>query len=62
MLLFAIATMFMRNQVRPIRRLSAAVDNFGKGRDVPNFKPEGATEFGLQPQRSNACGGASAMR
>ncbi|RZO38990.1 MAG: HAMP domain-containing protein [Rhodospirillaceae bacterium] len=47
MLLFAIATMFMRNQVRPIRRLSAAVDNFGKGRDVPNFKPEGATEIRL---------------
>lgn len=45
LLLFAIATMFMRNQVRPIRRLSAAVDNFGKGRDVPNFKPEGATEI-----------------
>lgn len=45
LLLFAIATMFMRNQVRPIRRLSAAVENFGKGRDVPNFKPEGATEI-----------------
>jgi len=45
LLLFAIATIFMRNQVRPIRRLSAAVDNFGKGRDVPNFKPEGATEI-----------------
>jgi len=45
LLLFAIATMFMRNQVRPIRRLSAAVEDFGKGRDVPNFKPEGATEI-----------------
>ena len=45
LLLFAIATMFMRNQVRPIRRLSAAVDSFGKGRDVPGFKPEGATEI-----------------
>jgi two-component system osmolarity sensor histidine kinase EnvZ len=45
LLLFAIATMFMRNQVRPIRRLAAAVDNFGKGRDVPDFKPEGATEI-----------------
>jgi len=44
-LLFAIATMFMKNQVRPIRRLAAAVDNFGKGRDVPGFKPEGATEI-----------------
>jgi two-component system, OmpR family, osmolarity sensor histidine kinase EnvZ len=45
LLLFAIATMFMRNQVRPIRRLAAAVDNFGKGRDVPDFRPEGATEI-----------------
>jgi len=45
LLLFAIATMFMRNQVRPIRRLANAVDNFGKGREVPGFKPEGATEI-----------------
>lgn len=45
LLLFAIATMFMRNQVRPIRRLAAAVDNFGKGRNVPDFRPEGATEI-----------------
>ncbi len=27
-----------------IRRLAAAADSFGKGRDVPNFRPEGATE------------------
>ena len=45
LLLFAIATVFMRNQVRPIRRLARAVDAFGKGRDVPDFKPEGATEI-----------------
>ena len=45
LLLFAIATVFMRNQVRPIRRLAKAVDAFGKGRDVPDFKPEGATEI-----------------
>jgi len=45
MLLFAIATIFMRNQVRPIQRLSAAVDNFGKGREDSNFKPEGSTEI-----------------
>jgi two-component system osmolarity sensor histidine kinase EnvZ len=35
----------MRNQVKPIRRLAAAVDNFGKGRDVPDFRPEGAMEI-----------------
>lgn len=45
LLLFAIATVFMRNQVRPIIRLTRAVDAFGKGRDVPDFKPEGATEI-----------------
>jgi two-component system osmolarity sensor histidine kinase EnvZ len=33
--LFAGATVFMRNQVRPIRQLAAAADAFGKGRDVP---------------------------
>jgi two-component system osmolarity sensor histidine kinase EnvZ len=45
LVLFAVAMMFMRNQVRPIRRLARAVDNFGKGRDVPDFKPEGANEI-----------------
>ncbi len=45
MVLFAVATIFMRNQVRPIRRLAAAVDSFGKGREVPDFKPEGAIEI-----------------
>lgn len=44
MILFAVATIFMRNQVKPIRRLAVAADNFGKGRDAPRFKPEGATE------------------
>jgi two-component system osmolarity sensor histidine kinase EnvZ len=45
MVLFAIASIFMRNQVRPIRRLAAAAADFGKGRDVPDIKPEGATEI-----------------
>ncbi|MAY66095.1 MAG: two-component sensor histidine kinase [Rhodospirillaceae bacterium] len=44
LILFGVATIFMRNQVKPIRRLARAADNFGKGRDVSNFKPEGATE------------------
>lgn len=44
LLLFGIATLFMRNQVRAVRRLAAAADSFGKGRDVPDFHPEGATE------------------
>ncbi len=44
LILFAVATLFMRNQVSPIRRLANAAENFGKGRDTPNFKPSGATE------------------
>ena len=44
LILFGVATVFMRNQVKPIRRLAIAADYFGKGRDVPSFKPEGATE------------------
>jgi two-component system osmolarity sensor histidine kinase EnvZ len=44
LILFGVATIFMRNQVKPIRRLARAAENFGKGRDVSNFKPEGATE------------------
>ena len=44
LILFVVATIFMRNQVKPISRLAVAADNFGKGRDVSGFKPEGATE------------------
>jgi len=44
LLLFSVAMVFMRNQVRPIRRLARAADDFGKGRDSPRFKPEGAAE------------------
>ena len=41
---YGIAVVFMRNQVRPIRRLAVAADHFGRGVPVPGFKPEGATE------------------
>ncbi|OHC73383.1 MAG: two-component sensor histidine kinase [Rhodospirillales bacterium RIFCSPLOWO2_12_FULL_58_28] len=44
MILFGVATIFMRNQVKPIRRLALAADDFGMGRDTLNFKPEGASE------------------
>ena len=44
LVLLSIASVFMRNQVRSLQRLAAAADSLGKGRDVPNFKPEGATE------------------
>lgn len=44
LLLFGVATIFMSNQVRSVRRLAIAAESFGKGRDAPWFKPEGATE------------------
>jgi two-component system osmolarity sensor histidine kinase EnvZ len=44
LLFFGIAAIFMRNQVRPIRRLARAAENFGKGRDVDEFPGGGATE------------------
>lgn len=47
MLLFGVAMIFMRNQVRPISRLARAANDFGMGRDSPKFKPEGASEVRL---------------
>src|SRR3546814_13775510 len=44
LVLFTIAIVFMRNQIRPIRRLAMAARAFGLGRDVTGFKPEGAAE------------------
>jgi two-component system osmolarity sensor histidine kinase EnvZ len=43
-LLFGIAALFMRNQVRAIRRLAAAAEAFGVGRDTGPIKAEGASE------------------
>lgn len=42
--LFSIAILFMRNQIRPILRLAVAAEKLGKGQEVPDFKPVGATE------------------
>lgn len=44
LVLFTIAVIFMRNQIRPIHRLAIAAERLGMGRDIPNFKPEGARE------------------
>ncbi len=43
--LLAVAIIFLRDQIRPILALTDAVDNFGKGRPVPDFKPRGAREI-----------------
>lgn len=42
-IILAIATSFLRNQIRPILRLAHAAEEFGKGRDV-QFSPRGARE------------------
>ncbi len=43
LLMTAIAFVFLRNQLRPIRRLARAAEAFGKGRVVP-YRPVGALE------------------
>lgn len=44
LVLFGIAALFLRNQVRAIRRLADAAEAFGMGRDTEAIKPEGAAE------------------
>lgn len=43
-LVLIIATLFLRNQIRPIRQLAKAAEQFGLGHDAPNFRPCGASE------------------
>ena len=43
LVIIAIATSFLRNQIRPILRLARAAEEFGKGREVA-FSPRGARE------------------
>lgn len=43
LLMTGIATVFLRNQLRPIRRLAEAAEEYGKGRMVP-YRPSGASE------------------
>lgn len=45
LLLLMVAIFFLTRQLRPIRRLAWAADNFGKGRDVGDFKLAGPTEI-----------------
>lgn len=44
LILFAIAVFFMRNQIRPIKKLATMAERMGKGQDLTDFKPEGARE------------------
>lgn len=43
LLMTVIATIFLRNQMRPIRRLARVAEAYGRGRVLP-YRPSGATE------------------
>lgn len=43
-LFLIIALLFLRNQIRPLRRLSSVMDHFGKGQKVEFLRPSGASE------------------
>src|SRR5207249_7668963 len=44
LVLLSVAALFLRNQVKSLRRLAAAAEGFGKGRPVTFSKIEGALE------------------
>lgn len=44
LILSVIAVIFMRNQVRPVRKLAYVAEQFGKGIDTPRYRPSGARE------------------
>lgn len=45
LILLATAFGFLRNQLRSILRLTDAAKAYGRGRDIPDFRPSGATEI-----------------
>ena len=52
LVLLLIAFVFMKNQIRPIRKLAIAATDFGKGLDT-ELKPEGASEIRIAGQAFN---------
>jgi len=49
-LLSLVSIFFIRNQARPIVQLADAADAFGKGQDISDYKPSGASEVRLAGQ------------
>lgn len=49
-LLTFVSVLFIRNQARPISALADAADAFGKGQDISDYKPSGASEVRLAGQ------------
>lgn len=43
-ILTLVSILFIRNQAKPIRELADAADAYGKGQDLSNYKPSGASE------------------
>ncbi|MDX6750502.1 ATP-binding protein [Geminicoccaceae bacterium 1502E] len=43
--LLLVAIYFLRLQIRPIRKLARAMESFGKGRDIGDYRPQGAQEI-----------------
>ncbi len=46
-ILIIISFLFLRNQIRPIKKLAIAAEKFGKGQDIGDFKTSGASEVRL---------------
>ena len=44
LILFGLAILFVRRELRPVMKLGAIAEALGKGRDVPDFRPEGSLE------------------
>ena len=44
-LIIAIAIIFLKNQTRPIKKLAEASKRFGRGEDIEEFVPSGASEI-----------------
>ena len=49
-LLTLVSITFIRNQARPIAQLSDAANRFGRGQDIADFKPSGASEVRIAGQ------------
>lgn len=51
--LLAVASLFMRNQIKPLWSLARAAEKFGKGQDPGHLRPQGAIEVRKAAQAFN---------
>jgi two-component system, OmpR family, osmolarity sensor histidine kinase EnvZ len=45
LIMIAVSLIFLKNQTRPITALAKAAERFGKGEEIEEFKPSGASEI-----------------